>query len=119
MDDKSLDFEQIDRDAVKYLRKHLDPSLIKEYDDDEIYIYVMDLCDDYFDVNSESQDEMEVWLNLEDMATYVSKGLGEDLGVKMHEDDACEVISTLYDYYAECGLVDFMEPSEEQEGGQS
>ena len=33
-----LDFEQIDRSAIQYLREHLDPSFIKEYDDDEIFL---------------------------------------------------------------------------------
>ncbi len=107
-----LDFEQIDRGAVHYLRDHLDPSFIKEYDDDEIFLYVMDLCDDYTETQG---DDEEVCLDLDAMAAYVSDHLSQDMGVKMHEDDAYDLVSTLYDYYAEEGLVDVIDTDEDQE----
>ena len=31
----------------------------------------------------------------------------------MHEDDAYDLVSTLYDYYAEAGLVDIIDTEEE------
>ena len=106
-----LDFEQIDRSAIQYLREHLDPSFIKEYDDDEIFLYVMDLCDEY----SEGMDDEEGFLDIDEMADFVSGRLSQDMGVKMHEDDAYVLISTLYDYYAEQGLVDILDADEDQE----
>ena len=106
-----LDFEQIDRSAIQYLREHLDPSFIKEYDDDEIFLYVMDLCDEY----SEGMDDEEGFLDLDEIASFVSDRLSKDMGVKMHEDDAYDLISTLYDYYAEQGLVDILDADEDQE----
>ncbi|WP_296928995.1 hypothetical protein [Porphyromonas sp.] len=105
-----LDFEQLDRNAIQYLRNHLDPSFIKEYDDDEIFLYVMDLCDEY----SEGMDDEEGFLDLDEIASFVSDRLSKDMGVKMHEDDAYDLISTLYDYYAEEGLVDVIDADEEQ-----
>ena len=74
-----LDFEQLDRGAVQYLRSHLDPSFIKEYDDDEIFLYVMDLCDDYTETQG---DDEEVCLDLDAMAAYVSDHLSQDMGVR-------------------------------------
>ena len=106
-----LDFEQIDRSAIQYLREHLDPSFIKEYDDDEILLYVMDLCDEY----SEGMDDEEGFLDIDEMADFVSGRLSQDMAVKMHEDDAYDLISTLYDYYAEQGLVDILDADEDQE----
>lgn len=106
-----LDFEQIDRSAIQYLREHLDPSFIKEYDDDEIFLYVMDLCDEY----SEGMDDEEGFLDIDEMANFVSGRLSQDMAVKMHEDDAYDLISTLYDYYAEQGLVDILDAEEDQE----
>lgn len=106
-----LDFEQIDRSAIQYLREHLDPSFIKEYDDDEIFLYVMDLCDEY----SEGMDDEDGFLNIDEMADFVSGRLSQDMAVKMHEDDAYDLISTLYDYYAEQGLVDILDADEDQE----
>ncbi len=106
-----LDFEQIDRSAIQYLREHLDPSFIKEYDDDEIFLYVMDLCDEY----SEGMDDEEGLLDIDEMADFVSGRLSQDMAVKMHEDDAYDLISTLYDYYAEQGLVDILDADEDQE----
>lgn len=106
-----LDFEQIDRSAIQYLREHLDPSFIKEYDDDEIFLYVMDLCDEY----SEGMDDEEGFLDIDEMANCVSGRLSQDMAVKMHEDDAYDLISTLYDYYAEQGLVDILDADEDQE----
>ena len=106
-----LDFEQIDRSAIQYLREHLDPSFIKEYDDDEIFLYVMDLCDEY----SEGMDDEEGLLDIDEMADFVSGRLSQDMAVKMHEDDAYDLISTLYDYYAEEGLVDVIDTDEDQE----
>lgn len=106
-----LDFEQIDRSAIQYLREHLDPSFIKEYDDDEIFLYVMDLCDEY----SEGMDDEEGFLDIDEMANFVSGRLSQDMAVKMHEDDAYDLISTLYDYYAEQGLVDILDADEDQE----
>lgn len=106
-----LDFDQIDQGAIQYLRKHLDPTFIKEYDDDEILLYVMDLCDEYSETLDE--DEEEVCLDMEEMASFVSRQLSEDIGVKMHEDDAYDLVSTLYDYYAEAGLVDIIDTEEE------
>lgn len=106
-----LDFEQIDRSAIQYLREHLDPSFIKEYDDDEIFLYVMDLCDEY----SEGMDDEEGFLDIDEMADFVSGRLSQDMAVKMHEDDAYDLISTLYDYYAEQGLVDILDADEDQE----
>ena len=49
------------------------------------------------------------------MADFVSGRLSQDMGVKMHEDDAYDLISTLYDYYAEQGLVDILDADEDQE----
>ena len=98
-----LDFEQIDRSAIQYLREHLDPSFIKEYE--------MDLCDEY----SEGMDDEEGFLDIDEMADFVSGRLSQDMGVKMHEDDAYDLISTLYDYYAEQGLVDILDADEDQE----
>ena len=106
-----LDFEQIDRSAIQYLREHLDPSFIKEYDDDEIFLYVMDLCDEY----SEGMDDEEGFLDIDEMADFVSGRLSQDMAVKMHEDDAYDLISTLYDYHAEQGLVDILDADEDQE----
>ena len=106
-----LDFEQIDRSAIQYLREHLDPSFIKEYDDDEIFLYVMDLCDEY----SEGMDDEDGFLDIDEMADFVSGRLSQDMAVKMHEDDAYDLISTLYDYYAEQGLVDILDADEDQE----
>ena len=106
-----LDFEQIDRSAIQYLREHLDPSFIKEYDDDEIFLYVMDLCNEY----SEGMDDEEGFLDIDEMADFVSGRLSQDMAVKMHEDDAYDLISTLYDYYAEQGLVDILDADEDQE----
>ena len=106
-----LDFERIDRSAIQYLREHLDPSFIKEYDDDEIFLYVMDLCDEY----SEGMDDEEGFLDIDEMANFVSGRLSQDMAVKMHEDDAYDLISTLYDYYAEQGLVDILDADEDQE----
>ena len=106
-----LDFEQIDRSAIQYLREHLDPSFIKEYDDDEIFLYVMDLCDEF----SEGMDDEEGFLDIDEMADFVSGRLSQDMAVKMHEDDAYDLISTLYDYYAEQGLVDILDADEDQE----
>ena len=37
------------------------------------------------------------------------------MGIKMHEDDAYDLVSTLYDYYAEEGLVDVIDTDEDQE----
>ncbi|MFR6435061.1 hypothetical protein [Porphyromonas sp.] len=105
-----LDFEQLDRNAIQYLRNHLDPSFVKEYDDDEIFLYVMDLCDEY----SEGMDDEEGFLDLDEIASFVSDRLSKDMGVEMHEDDAYDLISTLYDYYAEEGLVDVIDADEEQ-----
>ena len=106
-----LDFEQIDRSAIQDLREHLDPSFIKEYDDDEIFLYVMDLCDEY----SEGMDDEDGFLDIDEMADFVSDRLSQDMAVKMHEDDAYDLISTLYDYYAEQGLVDILDADEDQE----
>lgn len=105
-----LDFEQLDRSAIQYLREHLDPSFVKEYDDDEIFLYVMDLCDEY---SEGMDDEEEGFLDLDEIASFVSSHLSEDMGVKMHEDDAYDLISMLYDYYAEEGLVDVIDADEE------
>ena len=49
------------------------------------------------------------------MAGYVSDHLSQDMGVKMHEDDAYDLVSTLYDYYAEEGLVDVIDTDEDPE----
>ena len=106
-----LDFEQIDRSAIQYLREHLDPSFIKEYDDDEIFLYVMDLCDEY----SEGMDDEEGFLDIDEMADFVSGRMSQDMAVTMHEADAYDLISTLYDYYAEQGLVDILDADEDQE----
>ena len=106
-----LDFEQIDRSAIQYPREHLDPSFIKEYNDDEIFLYVMDLCDEY----SEGMDDEDGFLDIDEMADFVSGRLSQDMAVKMHEDDAYDLISTLYDYYAEQGLVDILDADEDQE----
>lgn len=104
-----LDFEQIDKSAIKYMREHLDPSLIKEYDDDEIFLYIMDLCDEY----SVGLDE-DSYLDLDAMADFVSHRLAEEMSVKLHEDDAYDIITTLYDYYAEVGLVDVLDAEDEE-----
>ena len=69
----------------------------------------MDLCDEY----SEGIDDEEGFLDLDEIASFVSSHLSEDMGVKMHEDDAYDLISTLYDYYAEEGLVDVIDADEE------
>lgn len=108
-----LDFEQIDKGAIKYMREHLDPSLIKEYDDDEIFLYIMDLCDEYSAGLDEDSDE-ESYLDLDAMADFVSHRLAEEMSVKLHEDDAYDIITTLYDYYAEVGLVDVLDAEDEE-----
>ena len=59
-------------------------------------------------------DDEEGFLDLDEIASFVSDRLSKDMGVKMHEDDAYDLISTLYDYYAEEGLVDVIDADEEQ-----
>lgn len=108
-----IDYEKIDREAIAYLRKNLEPSLVEEYNDDEIYLYMMDQYEDYFaekGLADEDEESSEGFvLDIEDLAGYFRQGLSADLGINMDEDDAYDMMSTLLDYYAEIGFVDLLD----------
>lgn len=94
-----MEFDE--NDAVRYMRKSVEPELNARYADDDELLNLIDLIFDYFEANGlleidASDDDDEI--DFDDLMEYVKRMLAKDKQAVMTPEDAQFYVKAYFNY---------------------
>lgn len=95
-----------DNEAIKHIRKALNPEIAALYPDDDEFLNIIDMVWDFYEMNGmleiddEDEDTDEASLR-SDITDYVKKTLRKDKGARVRHEDIEVIVGAILDYEAE------------------
>lgn len=93
-------------EAIKYIRKSLEPEVSSLYKDDDEFLNIIDMIWDYYELNGmldldDDDDDPDEATLRSDIVEYVKKTLRKDKGAHVRPEHVESIVCAVLDYEAE------------------